>query len=210
MDLRLAHRKLFRRAGAVLGAVLMTVGLIPAMSASAAGSAAAAAPRASTCHFQLTPSRFWVTDAAARVFNIWGNYTRPGSAGVAYKVTGQFSHSATEVFTAYNDLLDITSPAYVLSDRDIIPDPGSVKPFVRGTRGMERKRKLRLCFWRDSLAVRKKLKIVVLYQTAQEDPSGEARWSLAMRMYHIQPGFSEVAEAPLITAVSAANPSRVV
>jgi len=212
MHIRLTHRKVFRRAGAVLAAVLMTAGLIPATSASAAGSAAAVSPRASTCHFQLTPSRFWVTDAAARVFNLWGIYTNPGNTGVAYKVTGQFSHSVTQVFTAYNDLLDIVSPDYVINDRDIKPDPGSVNPFVPGTRVMAPNRNFTLYLWPDSIPVPARLKNtnVILYPTAPEDPGGTARWSVALRMYHMQPGFSAVREAPTVTAVSAANPSRAV
>ena len=52
------------------------------------------------------------------------------------------------------------------------------------------------------------LKNVVLYPTKPEDPGGTARWSLAMRMYHMQPGYSALAERPKITAVSAANPSQ--
>jgi hypothetical protein len=210
MHIRLTHRKGFRRAGVALAVgALATIGLVPATSASAAGPAAVAPPRSSICDWQLTPSRFWVTDAAARVFNIWSpNYNSPGSRGVAYKVTGQFSHSATEVFTAYNDLLDIVSPAYVINDRDIIPDPGSVNPFVPGTRVMAPNRNFTMYFWPDSIPVPAGLKNVVLYPTKPEDPGGVARWSLALRMYHMQPGYSAPAETPLITAVSAANPSR--
>ena len=203
----------FASAAVAVSALAVLVGLIPAASAQTVartGPAAVAAPRSSACHWLLTPSRVWVTDPSARVSLIHGNYSSRGNAGVAYKVTGQFPHSTTFSFTAYNDLLDITSPAYVLNDLNIVPDPGSVNPFVPGTRVEGTPRNYTAWFWPDSIPVPAGLKNVVLYPTKPEQPGGTFRWSLAMRFYHMQPGHSALAEQPKITAVSAANPSKAV
>src|SRR5262249_26507370 len=147
------HLKGLRRFGvAVAVGALAMVGLIPA-TASGASPGAAAALGPSNCGWVLTPSPLWVTDPEARGSLILGNYSRPGSTGVAYKVTGQFSHSTTLVFTAYNNLLDIVSPAYTINDSNIIPDPGSVNPFVPGTRVMAPNRSYTVWFWPDSIPV---------------------------------------------------------
>ena len=214
MRIHLTPKKGSRRlAGAAVAAsaLAMMLGLIPAASAHTVARAdpgAVAAPRSSACHWLLTPSRIWVTDPAARVNLIYGIYTKPGSTGVAYKVTGQFSHSTTMVFTAYNNLLDIEGQANILNDSNIIPDPGSVNPFVPGTRVEGKPRNYTAWFWPDSIPVPAGLKNVVLYPTKPEQPGGRAVWSLALRMYHMQPGHSALAERPKITAVSAANPSK--
>jgi hypothetical protein len=205
-------RKLRRFGVAMAVGALATIGLIPAVSASgasSAGSAAVAAPRASTCRWAPIPAQFWVLDPQAGVAStIWGNTNIPGQAGVAYKVTGQFSHSTTMVFTAYNNLVNIPSPAYVLNDKDIIPDPGSVNPFVPGTRVMGEPRNYTAWIWPDNVPVPAGLKNVVLYPTAAEDPGGQPGWSLTLRMYKMQPGYSRLRELPNLTAVSAANPSQ--
>lgn len=198
-------------AAVAVSALTIMLGLIPAASArtvARTGPAAVAAPSPSTCHWLLTPSRIWVTDPAARVFLIWGIYSKPGSTGVAYKVTGQLPHSTTFSFTAYNNLLDIEKPSSVLNDINITPNPGSVNPFLPGTRVEGTPRHYTAWFWPDNIPVPAGMKNVVLYPTKPEQPGGRAVWSLAMRMYHMQPGHSAIAEAPKITAVSAANPSR--
>ena len=61
-----------------------------------------------------------------------GIYGKPGSVGVAYRVNGQFTHTTTMSFTIYNNLIDIPAANYVINDSQIIPDPGSVNPFVPG------------------------------------------------------------------------------
>jgi hypothetical protein len=206
-------RKIRRFVTAMAVGVLATVGLVPAMSASgaSAGAAAVAAPRSSICRWAPTPAQFWVLDpVAGPVGLIWGNYDRPGSAGVAYKVTGQFSHSTTMSFTAYNNLVDIPGPAYVLNDKDIIPDPGSVNPFVPGTRVEGQPRNYTAWFWPDDTPVPAGVKNVVLYPTEPEDAGAPARWSLANRMYKMQPGYRQITSFPTITAMSAANPSQAV
>jgi hypothetical protein len=116
-------------------------------------------------------------------------------------------------FTAYNNLVDIVAANYVLNDSQIIPDPGSVNPFVPGTRVEGTPRNYTAWFWPDDTPVPAGLKNVVLYPTKPEAPgTGEARWSLAMRQYHPQPGYTAIQgmRDTKITAVSAANPSRTV
>jgi hypothetical protein len=178
--------------------------------ATAAGSASAvAAPRSSICRWEPTPANIWVTDPTNVIGIIGGNYNRPGSKGVAYKATGRFAHSTTMSFTAYNSLVDIESPASVLTDTNIIPDPGSVNPFVPGTRVEAPNRNYTVWFWPDGIPVPAGLKNVVLYPTKPETPpGGNPRWSLTIRLYHMQPGYSGIKAFPKITAVSAANPSK--
>jgi hypothetical protein len=201
--------------------VLATVGLIPATSASggtgmAAGGAAsaAAAPRSSRCNWTPVPAKYWVLDpAASPVGLIGGRYGTPGTRHVAYKITGPFAHSTTQVFTSYDNLIDIPGANYTLNDSDIIPDAGSVNPFVPGTRVMAPNRNQTVYVWPDDTPVPAGLKNVVLYPTAAYPGSGEGpnpRWSMALRLYHMQPGYSTLAalRSLRITAVSATNPSQ--
>src|SRR5437879_3574954 len=133
MPIHLTRKRGFRFAGVAAAAgALAVVGLVPAASAQTVARAgpgaaglvpapAVAAPRSSICHWEATPSRIWVTDPTnSPVGIIGGNYNR--GRGVAYKVTGRFAHSTTMSFTAYNNLVDIESPASVLNDVNIIPD----------------------------------------------------------------------------------------
>ncbi len=114
------------------------------------------------------------------------------------------------LFTAYDNLVDIPGANYVLNDRDIIPDPGSVNPFVPGTRVEGTPRNYTVYFWPDSVPVPAGLKNVVLYPTKPGAAGGALRWSLAMRQYHPQPGYTQLQglRQTKITAVSAANPSK--
>jgi hypothetical protein len=214
MRINLIPRKGTRRFAGVLAAAgaLAVLGLAPAASArtvAGAGPAAVAAPRSSICHWLPTPSSIWITDPQNRIALIWGIYNRPGQTGVAYKVTGIFPYSTTFSFTAYNDLVDIVSPAYTLSDTQVIPDPGSVNPFIPGTRVEGKPRHYTAWFWPDSVPVPAGLKNVMLYPTKPYLPgSKSARWSLTMRMYKPQPGHPAFTQRPTITAVSAANPSK--
>jgi hypothetical protein len=83
-----------------------------------------------------------------------------------------------------------------------------VNPYVPGTRVMAPNRNYTVWFWPDSIPVPAGMKNVILYPTKPEGPGGRPIWSLAMRMYHMQPGYSALVERPTITAVSAANPNR--
>ena len=144
-----------------------------------------------------------MTDVTARVNLIKGNYARRNQVGVAYKMTGEFAHSATQVFTTYNNMNNIVSPDYTIADKDIIPDPVSVNPFVPGNRVMAQPRHYTVWMWPDSIAVPEGLQNVVLYPTSPEDAGDTPRWNVALRNYHMQPGFTAIAARPTITAVSA-------
>ena len=98
----------------------------------------------------------------------------------------------------------------MINDTKIIPDPGSVNPFVPGTRVEGKPRNYTVYLWPDSIPAPAGLKNVVLYPTEPENAGEIARWSAGMRMYHMQPGHSALAEQPKTTAVSAANPSQAV
>ena len=227
MRIHLTPKKGSRRlAGAAVAvtALAFMLGLIPAASAhtvapagpAAAGSASAAAapglgacgPTPATSWYPL-PAALFIGDPAALYPSRDGAYNLPGSANVAYKLTGQFPHSTTMSITTYNDLWFIPQPTgYVLNDNQIIPDPGSVNPFVPGTRVMAPNRNYTVYIWPDSVPVPAGLQNVVLYPTKAADPTDRlARWYLTLRFYHMQPGYSAIAAEPTITAVSATNPS---
>jgi hypothetical protein len=215
MRIHLTPKKGGRRlagAAVAVSALAMLLGLIPAASAhtvTRADPAAAAAPRSSTCRWLPTPAQVWLTDPTnSPVGLIGGIYGRPGSVGVAYRINGQFTHTTTMSFTAYDNLTDIPAANYVLNDRNIIPDPGSVNPFVPGTLVEGKPRHYTAWFWPDSIPVPAGLKNVVLYPTKPAAPgTGAARWNLAMRQYHPQPGYTQIGgmRQTKITAVSAAT-----
>ena len=218
MRIRLIPQKGPRRlAGATVAvsALTMMLGLIPAASAQTvaqAGPGAVAAPGSSTCRWEPTPAQFWVTDPVnSPVGLIGGIYGRPGSVGVAYRVNGKFTHTTTMSFTAYDNLVDIHAANYVINDSQIIPDPGSVNPFVPGTKVEGKPRNYTVWFWPDDTPVPAGLKNVILYPTKPAAPgTGAARWTVAMRQYHPQPGYTQLQglRQTKITAVSAANPSK--
>ena len=197
-------RRWLLAAAALVG--LATVGL--------AGLAPVAAQAAvgSTCHFEPTPSALWLSDPAARINTMGGRYNLPGQTGVAYRLTGQFAHSVTEVFTAYNDLWSIPSPAYTLTDSQVVPDPGSVNPFVPGKLIEAPNRSFTIYLWPEGVPVPAGLgPNVILYPTVPQDPRDKgARWSFALRQYANQPGFPPITQLPKVTAVSTANPSQAV
>ena len=186
MRIYLTPRKGSRRfaagAAVAVSALAIMLGLIPAASANtvapagpaAAGSASAvAAPISSTCRWLPTPAALWVTDPVNSPVGLMsGTYGSRGSTGVAYRVKGQFTHTTTMSFTIYDNLVDIPGANYVINDRDIIPDPGSVNPFVPGNRVEATPRHYTVWFWPDSIPVPAGLKNVILYPTK---PAGRAR-----------------------------------
>ena len=108
-------------------------------------------------------------------------------------------------FTAYNNLNDIPGANYVINDSQIIPDPGSVNPFVPGNLVEAAPRNYTVYFWPDSIPVPAGLKNVVLYPTKPAAPgTGPATWAVAMRQYHPQPGYTQLGglRQTKITAVS--------
>jgi len=210
-----------RLAGAVVavGALAIALGLIPAASAqtaaqaslTATGSASATAARnPGNCGgwFPL-PAALFIGDPAALYPSRDGGYNLPGSKNVAYKLTGQFPHSTTMSFTAYDNLWFLQSPKHLINDDQIIPDPGSVNPFVPGTRVMGKPRNYTVWVWPDGVPVPAGLQNVILYPTKAVNPRDKtAQWFLTMRLYHMQPGYSAIAAEPAITAVSTANPNK--
>ena len=213
MRIHLTPKKGSRRlAGAAVGvsALAMILGLVPAASAhtvARAGPAAVAAPRSSTCRWLPTPAQLWVTDPVNSPVGLMASvYGTPGTRGVAYKVTGQFTHTTTMSFTSYDNLNDIPGANYVLNDSQIIPDPGSVNPFVPGNRVEGTPRNYTAWFWPNNVPVPAGLKNVVLYSTKAAAPgTGPARWGIAMRQYHPQPGYTQLEglRQTKVTAVSA-------
>ena len=112
-------------------------------------------------------------------------------------------------FTAYNDLVDIPGANYVINDSQIIPDPGSVNPFVPGNRVEATPRNYTVWFWPNSVPVPAGLQNVVLYPTKRGGIGHRpCPVDLAMRQYHTQPGYSPIGglRDTKITAVSTANP----
>ncbi len=204
----------FAGAGVAVGALAMITGLIPAASAqtaaraglSAAGSASAApAPTSSACRWFPIPAAWFLGDPAALYPTVHGGYNLPGSADVAYKITGPFPHATTFSFTTYDDIMDVTGPNYLINDNQIVQHPGSVNPFVPGTRVMGTPRNYTAWAWPDSVPVPAGLKNVFLYPTKARFPGDkQANWNLVMRFYHMQPGYSALAamRATKVTAVS--------
>jgi hypothetical protein len=207
-----------RLAGAVaaVGALAMLLGLVAAADASAQAVArtgptaarSASAPAAvnpSRCTWTPIPAGLFIGDPVALYPSIHGAYNEPGSKNVAFKITGPFPHSTTMSFTTYDDLMNITGPGYVLNDSDIIPNPGSVNPFVPGNRVMATPRDYTVWAWPDSVPVPTGLKNVVLYPTKPAyPPEKRATFELTMRIYHMQPGYRALAamRATIVTAVS--------
>jgi hypothetical protein len=208
---RIADRRRCVVTAAALAAAVpaMIAGLVSPASAAAVSPATAtvAGRDPSVCKWLPVPATIWIGDPAARYAMIGGEYNRPGNRGVAYKLTGQFAHSTTMSFTSYNDLEDLISPAYQAQDVRMTPDPGSVNPFIPGNLVEARHRSYTAWLWPDSVRVPKGLTNVVLYPTTAADPRDKlARWVVALRQYHLQPGFSAPSGYPVVHAVSAANP----
>jgi hypothetical protein len=189
-------RRLWLVAAALVG--LATVGL------AGLAPAAAQAEIGTTCRWQPTPSALWLSDPGARINVIGGRYNLPGQTGVAYKLTGEYVHSVYFGFTTYDDLWQIPGANYVTNDNKIVPDPGSINPFVVGNLIEAPNRSYTLWVWPDSVPVPAGLGPNVMpYPTHPQDPTDlGARWSMAMRQYGVQPGFLPIQMTPKVTAVS--------
>ena len=151
----------FAGAAVAVSALAMFVGLMPAASGADrgpdrpdhAGPASAAAPLE---HLPLDPAPgpVLIRDPSALYPTVHGSYNSPGSADVAYKINGPFPHATTFSFTTYDDVMDVTGANYLLNDNEIVQDPGSVNPFVPGTRVMGTPRNYTVWAWPDSVPVR--------------------------------------------------------
>ena len=96
-------------------------------------------------------------------------------------------------FTIYDNLDDITAANYVLNDKNIIPNKGSVNPFVPGNLVEGKPRNFTAWFWPNNVPVPAGLPNVILYPTKPAFPgTGAARWAVAFRQYHPQPGHPTV------------------
>ena len=54
------------------------------------------------------PAQFFIGDPSALYPTVHGSYNNPGSADVAYKISGPFPHATTFSFTTYDDVMDVT------------------------------------------------------------------------------------------------------
>jgi hypothetical protein len=201
-------------AAALMGlATLYVVGLAPAASPALAPAATPALATAATqaavgsfrpCRWEPTPSRLWLSDPGARINVIGGRYNLPGQTDVAYKLTGEAPHAVYYGFTTYDDLWQIPGANYVRNGPSLVPDAGSINPFIPGNLIAAPNRSYTLWLWPDSVPVPPGLEGNVMpYPTHPQDPlDPTARWSVAMRQYGVQPGFLPIQMTPTVTAVS--------
>ena len=139
--------------------------------------------------------------------------------GIAYKLTGQFPHATALTLLAIDDYTFIPgSPgvppsaappaAYTLADFQIRPDSGSVNPFRPGNAINAPHRKYTIWVWPDSIAVPAGLRNVLLYPTTPAAPFDfQARWSVVLRQYLTQPGYSARRSLPTVNAVRTSRPN---
>src|SRR5690349_12206969 len=178
-----------RLAGAAVAvsALAMFLGLMPGAFAqaqtvartglTAAGSASAAAPRASNCRWFPLPAQLFIGDPSASYPTVHGTYNTPGSKDVAYTISGPVPHATTLSFTTYNGLMGRQGANYRINAKDIVQAPGSVNPFVPGTRVMGTPRNYAAWAWPDSVPVPAGLKNVFLYPTKARFPADkQAAW----------------------------------
>ena len=177
MRINLTPKKGGRRlagAAVAVSALAVILGLIPAASAhtvARTGPAAVAAPGSSTCHWLPTPAQVWVTDPAVSVGLLGGKFTTDVAARRCLQNSLASSrirrHCRSRLTTIWSTF---PRPNYVINDTQIVPDPGSVNPFVPGTRVEGTPRNYTVYLWPDSIPVPAGLKNVVLYPTKPADP----------------------------------------
>ncbi len=92
----------------------------------------------------------------------------------------------------------------VMNDKQIVPDPGSINPYIRGNLIAATPRNYTIWLWPASVPVPAGLGPNVLpYPSVPIDPRDPtSRWSIAMRQYGTQPGFLPINFTPKVTAVS--------
>jgi hypothetical protein len=149
-----------------------------------------------------------------------GSYAK--APGIAYKLTGQFPHATALTLVAIDDYTFIPgSPgvppsaappaAYTRADFQIRPDRGSVNPFRPGNSINASHRKYTIWVWPDSIAVPAGLRNVLLYPTMPAAPYDfQARWSVVLRQYLTQPGYSARRSLPTVNAVRTSRPNVVI
>ena len=146
-------------------------------------------------------------DPVAVYSGLGGTYEQ--SAGVAYKLTGQFPHATSFALTGYNDYGFLSSRGDVLDDSQVIPDRGSLNPFRSGNPVEAGSRSYTAWLWPASVPVPRGLKNVVLFPTTHADPTDQQIRTLAvLRLYQMQPGYALSSALPTVHAVSAADPTK--
>jgi hypothetical protein len=194
----------------MVSALVGIVQASPAMAAPGlrASSAVAAPGLRSVCPLVSVPSALVFGDPTATYW-VLGGLRYNSIKGLAFKVTGQFPHSTTYSWTGYDDYGFIKSPAWVLNDAQIAPDPGSVNPFQPGNLVNAPNRNHTVWIYPEGVRVPPGLKNVVRFGVDRDDPTDKGiRWSLLMRFYQMQPGYTARGSLPTVQAVSAANPSK--
>ena len=151
-------------------------------------------------------------------YSLLGGYYAK-APGIAYKLTGRFPHATALTLTAIDDYTFIPgSPgvppsaappaAYTLADFQIRPDRGSVNPFRPGNSINAPHRKYTIWVWPDSVAIPARLRNVLLYRTTPAAPYDfQARWSVVLRQYLTQPGYSGRRSLPTVRAVRTSRPN---
>ena len=124
---------------------------------------------------------------------------------------GGSPHSTTMSFAAYDDYGLIASPANVLNEYQMVPNRGSVNPFLVGAKVNASRRNYTAWLWPDSEPVPPELHNVIVFPTKPTDPTDtNGRFSMVMRMYRMQPGYTRAQFFPTIRAVATANWHQVV
>jgi hypothetical protein len=156
-------------------------------------------------------------DPASTYSDLGGSYAKV--PGIAYKLTAQFPHATAMTLVAVDDYTFIPgSPgvppvlappaAYTRADYQIRPDRGSVNPFRPGNPINAPHRRYTLWVWPDSVAVPPGLRNVLLYPTTPVAPFDfQARWSVVLRQYLTEPGYSAQRSLPTVHAVRTSRPN---
>jgi hypothetical protein len=157
--------------------------------------------------------RFTFGDPESNYAAMGGFAARPEERQIAYKATGEFPYSTTFTWTAQDDYTFYPTPrngnpgsAYTLNDADIVPDEGSVNPFVPGNDYFAPNRKYTLWVWPDDVPVPEGLGNYVLYTTTPADPNDtQIRWTVVERQYTQAPGHIATLQLPKVQAYHTSN-----
>ncbi len=156
-------------------------------------------------------------DPATTYSLLAGRYAR--EPRIAYKLTGRFPHATAYTLLAIDDYTFVPgSPgmpappappaAYSLSDFQIKPDRGSVNPFRPGNPINASNRNYTMWVWPDSIPVPAGLRNVLLFPTTPAAPYDfQHRWSVVLRQYQMEPGYSAQLSLPKVHAVSTSHPN---
>ena len=184
-------------------AALMVLGLAMPYEASAQGNSGKIQDR--QCIVYGLPGSLVLGDPEA-YYSTVGGYL--DGRKLAYKIEGEFPHSATYTWTGYNSYGLIDEPDWVLDDYQIKPDKGSVNPFVPGNDVFAKQRKYTMWGWPASVPVPNKLRDVSVFKYGDVivDPADlRGRHLLELRFYKQFPGYRPFRELPKITVYDVTN-----